>query len=129
MQTTSPAELIASITEWRTCNPDPLHDVTDPRKVADLAADMETRGWVGPPIVVLSEVQAITGSHRLRAAIDAGLDTIPQVTIEDLCTTFGIDWEAHRADRDDWYTAAAELRDLLPAEIVAYLGYDVDGER
>lgn len=120
--------LIASITETPTSTPDPLHSATDPAHVAAIAADMQTKGWVGAPVVILSEVQALTGAHRLAAAIEAGYVPVPQVPVTDLCKAYDIDWDALRVEHDDdWYAAAAALRDLLPADVVNYLGYDVDG--
>lgn len=127
----SAAERIAEITETPTSTPDPLHDVMDTAKRDALAADMEANGWVGAPVVVLSETQALTGAHRIAAAAKADVN-VPQVSIEDLCGICGLEWSAVRAEHggdhgDDWYAAAAALRNLLPAEVVEYLGYDVDG--
>jgi hypothetical protein len=120
---------IAKITTTRAnWAPDPLHPGTDePKRVRALVADMEHRGWVGPPIVILSDVQALTGSHRIPAAIEADVP-IPHVLVEELCEEYDLNWAALRATyHDDWYQAAAALRDLLPRDVVEYLGYDVDG--
>lgn len=120
-------QTIARITEVATSIPDPLHDAVDPAKRDTLTAAMEEHGWVGAPIVILSEVQALTGSHRIAAAVKADVD-VPRVTVEDLCEAYDLDWGAVRDEHgDDWYTAATALRDLLPADVVDYLGYDVDG--
>jgi hypothetical protein len=69
----------------------PFHEVRDAEKLAALAASMEERGWNGRPIVVIDcgdYYQAITGSHRLAAANEAGLDEIPVA----ICET-GTLWE------------------------------------
>ena len=123
-------ERIAEITDTPTGIPDPLHDWTDLAKRDELVESMEENGWIGAPIVVLSEIQALTGAHRIAAAVKAGVDA-PRVTVEDLCALYGLDWASIRAEWPDdtmsWYPAAASLRDRLPREVVEYLGYDVDG--
>jgi len=113
----------------------PLHGVTDPEKVAALAADMAERGWQGPPIVSEggSGGNAYTGVHRL-AAVDhlwgEGVEVeIEHVDIGDLCERYGVDWSSVLLDEydGDSYRAAAALRHRLPREVVDYLGFDVDG--
>ena len=127
------AARIADITEVSHGGLNPLHDVTDPAKVASLAADMAERGWQGPPLVVDGE-NALTGTHRI-AAVRALRNTegirvaIPRVEIADLCAAYGLVWAALRDQYGDSYWAAAALRDLLPREVVDYLGIDVDGAR
>jgi hypothetical protein len=122
-------ELIAAITEIPTGTPDPLHSVVDPEKRDAIAADMAANGWIGAPIVILSETQALTGAHRIAASIEADYVPVPQVDVSDLCDAYGINWaELVDGHYDDWYLAASALRDLLPSEVVEYLGYDVDGE-
>lgn len=58
----------------------PLHGVKDTDKLAALGESM-TEGWQGRPLLAIdlgnNDIQAITGSHRIAAAIDAGLDRIP----------------------------------------------------
>lgn len=120
-------ERIAEITETTSGIPDPLHEAIDPAKRDALAASMEASGWIGAPVVILSEAQALTGSHRIAASIEAGYIPIPQVLVSDLCEAYGIDWDGLVAECN-WYAAAGALRDLLPTEVVEYLGYDVDGE-
>lgn len=125
MQTT--AGTIATITEVPSTIPDVLHRPEDAVKLAALVSDMTQRGWMGAPVVVLGD-QALTGSHRIMAAIDADYVPIPRVQVDALCETYGIDWVELRDEHgDDWYAAAAALRDLLSQEVVEYLGYDVDG--
>lgn len=129
MTTTHPLE---TITEIKSGGVDPLHEVTDQWKVAILVRDMAAHGWRGAPIVVAGE-QALTGTHRL-AAVDVLLCTesveipIPRIEIRDLCELYGIDWDVLLDENGDvTYRAAAELRSLLPRDVVEYLGYDVDG--
>ena len=55
----------------------PLHDAYEADKLDRLADDMRQRGWVGRPILAIDcddYLQAITGSHRIRAAELAGID-------------------------------------------------------
>ena len=50
---------------------------TDADKVQDLAARMERDGWQGRPVLVIlmgNERLALTGSHRVAAADQAGID-------------------------------------------------------
>ena len=64
----------------------PLNDITNPKLYDDLVESMEEDGWIGDPIVVADlgggEYQGLTGSHRVFAAKDAGLDDIPSVVIK-----------------------------------------------
>lgn len=125
---------VAGITWTSAATLDRPDNPVDAAKRDELAADMTAHGWVGPPVVTLDEWQALTGAHRLAAVEMLRMDDVrvevPRVDVEDLCAAFGVDWPQVLADRwDDWYSAAAALRDLLPADVVDYLGYDVDGPR
>jgi hypothetical protein len=65
----------------------PPHDVRDRAKLASLVRSMSVRGWVGRPIVALryfDEWIALTGSHRIAAAIAVGLDSIPVFEVVDI---------------------------------------------
>jgi hypothetical protein len=60
----------------------PVQEDVDPRKVADIAAIFLAGGWTGRPLLVEEldgggAYQAWTGSHRLAAAREAGIDDIP----------------------------------------------------
>lgn len=63
----------------------PVNNVTNKDKFAALVYDFEHTGYSGRPIVVAElgdgEYQALTGSHRIFAAREAGID-IPTVTVE-----------------------------------------------
>ena len=64
----------------------PPHEVQDEEKLAKLTHDMESRGWRGRPLMVIQSagmLQALTGSHRFQAAVDAGLSEIPVIIIQD----------------------------------------------
>lgn len=133
-------ERIDEITEFlENGTPNPLHEVMDVAKRDALAADMEACGWAGSPIVVDGD-NALTGSHRIAAAElckTEGINVpIPCVEVADLCALYGLDWATKVTEWEEalpgpfarpWYEAAAEVKRLLPAEVVEYLGYDVDG--
>jgi hypothetical protein len=121
------AETLAELTEIRRGGINPVHGVTDDSKLAALAASMEEHGWIGAPILVDGE-QALTGSHRHAAANKTDTE-IPCVEVRDLCQAYGIDWDA-LLDQQPLgiymcYDAAEELADLLPADVVTYLGLDL----
>jgi len=63
----------------------PLHEVRDEEKLASLTQKMQEHGWEGRPLLVEpfeDGYQAWTGSHRLAAAKQIGLDTVPAVVID-----------------------------------------------
>ena len=63
----------------------PLHEVRNEDKLVKLTEAMKQEGWKGRPLVVepLGEgYQAWTGSHRLPAAKEAGIETIPVLVID-----------------------------------------------
>ena len=74
----------------------PPHAVRDEAKLADLVASMRRAGWVDRPILIVDcgTWQALTGSHRLAAAIVAGID-VPVIEAD------GAAWEAYCAANDD----------------------------
>lgn len=58
----------------------PLHGVTNLRQRDELVEDMNESGWRGRPLIVIegkTGYQAWTGSHRIAAAIEANLATVP----------------------------------------------------
>ena len=64
----------------KTVNPgtiEPVNPITDTDKFKALSYKMQTHGWEGRPILVYDTgggYQALTGSHRIYAAIDADID-------------------------------------------------------
>jgi hypothetical protein len=74
--------------------------------LAELKQDMEESGWNGRPILVIErdegEYFAWTGTHRIAAAIEAGLSEIPcYVLHERLLEPYGVDAEwGHVEDRE-----------------------------
>ena len=67
----------------------PLHQVRNKRLLAELSADMEENGWQGRPLLVIERESkepryvAWTGSHRIAAAIEAGLDEVPCYVLDE----------------------------------------------
>jgi hypothetical protein len=64
----------------------PYHDIRRYEFLAALTEDMRKSGWKGRPLVAARTQQegllwAYTGSHRYRAAVDAGLAEIPVVVM------------------------------------------------
>lgn len=58
----------------------PLHEVRSRKLFEELAADMRENGWQGRPLLVIEredDFVAWTGSHRIAAAIEAGLSDVP----------------------------------------------------
>lgn len=63
---------------------EPVNEIDKPDQVKRLTAIMRKEGWIGRPLLIADEgdrLQAYTGSHRLAAAVKAGLAEIPVVTI------------------------------------------------
>ena len=63
----------------------PWNEAFDVARVDRIADSMRGDGWVGRPLVLVSSgdgrYRALTGSHRLAAALDAGLPTVPVVVV------------------------------------------------
>ncbi len=69
--------------EWVSPNYiNPFNPVRSHSRLNELISSMEQYGWKGNPIITLGGEQAITGSHRLQAAKEAGLEKIPVVNLD-----------------------------------------------
>lgn len=55
----------------------PPHEVRDAEKLTILTESMRRDGWMGEPLLVTEAGSAWTGSHRIAAAIAAGLEMVP----------------------------------------------------
>jgi len=63
----------------------PLHEVRNKTKLNALIKEIEQHGWTGNPVLVErvnDGYRAWTGTHRLAAAKEAGLDTVPVVFVD-----------------------------------------------
>jgi ParB-like chromosome segregation protein Spo0J len=64
----------------------PLHAVHDERKLNSLASDMRKHGWRGRPLLVIQRQEAYfawTGTHRIAAAMKAGLEAVPCYVVQE----------------------------------------------
>lgn len=109
-------------TTWeRTGNLVPRHGIDRPDDRDAIAASMAAHGWQGEPVVIDDRAfdgsggYLITGNHRQAAALAAGLESVPCITLADLCDAAGIDLDAYcdGSYDSDWTPVLAEL----PAEI------------
>ena len=65
---------------------EPLHEVRNRAILDGLTADMKENGWRGRPLLVIereSDYVAWTGSHRIAAAIEAGLALVPCYVVDE----------------------------------------------
>ncbi|MDD4029750.1 MAG: ParB N-terminal domain-containing protein [Caldisericia bacterium] len=77
----------------------PFHEVRDEEKLGALTQSMNENGWQGRHIVGFDlgdEFRAITGSHRLQAADDAGIEEL-----EVACVEYGTMFEDYDITTDD----------------------------
>jgi hypothetical protein len=112
------------------------HDADDEVKLEQLADAMRRDGWVGAPVVVIeredADPLAVTGSHRIAAAREVGID-VPTVLLADLVAQRGgnlaemiADFEAAGFDRDSaTIEAAIRVVGQLPADVVEHYGLDM----
>lgn len=99
-----------------------LHGVERPDDLEKITASMKAGGWQGAPLVVHLGT-ALTGVHRINAAIQAGLSKVPTVQAAKLFARAGIDFPEASA-----WELGPELEALyhsLPDEIRDAYGLDV----
>ena len=102
----------------------PRHGIDRPADRDAIAASMAEHGWLGEPVVIDDRMvdggYLITGNHRHDAAIKAGLEVIPCVTLADLCADAGINPDDYcdGSYDSDWAPLLAEL----PAEVAERYG-------
>jgi len=98
----------------------------DAGHVNEIAASMETHGWHGAPLVVLSDyARAYTGTHRLAAAEQAGLDEVPAVELADLFEACDLDlWEICETEGLSILEDRPEILAHLPQDVRAAYGLD-----
>lgn len=98
----------------------------DDDHVTEIAASMEAHGWQGSPLVVLSDyARAYTGTHRLAAAEQAGLDEVPAVELADLFEACDLDlWEICNEEGLSVLEDRPEILTHLPADIRTAYGLD-----
>ncbi|KOX10115.1 ParB N-terminal domain-containing protein [Nocardiopsis sp. NRRL B-16309] len=98
----------------------------DAGHVNEIAASMETHGWHGAPLVVLSDyARAYTGTHRLAAAEQADLDYVPAVELADIFEACDLDLLQICEDEDlSILEDRPEVLRHLPDDIRAAYGLD-----
>jgi hypothetical protein len=106
----------------------PLHPARDQHKLAGLIASLRT-GWTGRPLVVVDcgeTLQALTGSHRLAAAVVVGCD-VPVVVIDATTHLTGWDGTCGQCQGDCLVAALLEARDDDERAKIAqqYIGGDI----
>jgi len=117
----------------------PWNDPEDSGKLATLTEAMRTNGWSGPPVVVIpghdygwgeGSPVAVTGSHRIYAARDAGID-VPTVRLDDVLSHFGTslakldeEYSVDPASDPTHEDAIRRLNEVLPREVVDHYGFD-----
>lgn len=106
------------------------HEVRDEAKVAALAAAIERDGWQGSPLVVVDDINLITGCHRYAAVRSLGWEDaeIPTVELAEVFDGAGLDLETVMADEgcesiDD--AAFVYVVNALPAEVRESYGIDL----
>ena len=63
---------------------EPFNPVRSNAKLESLISSMEEKGYDGPPILTYQDGEiALTGSHRIVAAKEVGIDKIPVLNIKD----------------------------------------------
>lgn len=114
---------------------EPPHFPEDDDKLAQLTESMRRDGWIGAEVVVIdrddADPWAITGSHRIAAAREAGVD-VPTIRLADLFAEHGAsladliaDYEAAGFHRDDAaHEVAIRATDYLPANVIDHYGLD-----
>lgn len=92
----------------------PPHEARDAEKLAALAEDMATRGWIGRAILAIDTGDgyvALTGSHRIAAAKVAGLEEIPVYAIDISAHVLNDDGACEVCGADCWVAALADAID------------------
>lgn len=92
----------------------PPHQVESAEKLNAITQSMKSEGWVGRPILYYDVGQgpeALTGSHRIQAAIKAGVNEIPVVKVSGDIGNYV----------DEFGTAINELKDLDAKQVSRWL--------
>ena len=101
------------------------HVAPDAERVAELVESMSVDGWIGAPVLTYGDY-ALTGTHRLAAAEEAGVD-VPAL---DLCDMIEDADAAIMAIMDatswDSIIAAAYLMGLVLGDDADNYGLDID---
>ncbi|MFD7868122.1 hypothetical protein [Streptomyces sp. NPDC059783] len=97
--------------------------------VDEITASMRVDGWKGSPLVIEPDhALSFNGTHRLHAAVQAGLEEVPAVTLTDLFTACGLDLQQICDDGSLGYTwDRREIIEHLPEDVrEAYTIADIE---
>lgn len=78
----------------------PPHEPRDSAKLAAIEASMRDAGWVGLPVLVWRDGEALTGSHRIAAARITGVTVETYVlSVEDEDVIYDLETASDDEDR------------------------------
>lgn len=103
------------------------HEAPEADKIAELVESMRTNGWQGAPILT-NGVLALTGTHRIAAAREAGI-TPETLDLSEVVPNAAEVYAAVQADNeyaDSIEVAAAIFRAALGEDRCEDLGLDLD---
>ena len=98
---------------------------TQPAQVNRMVDILKKDGWNGRPLLTVDDTKALTGSHRLVAAAEAGLDEIPTVNISSDDLVRGLRDEAEKVNEK----FNIHVDDLTDSEIYSRFEDGRDAER
>jgi hypothetical protein len=101
----------------------PVHEVKDADKFNIIKSSMEQNGWQGRPLLVVDMVdyyQAFTGSHRLAAAQEAGIEEIPVAVVDlnQMCEDYEMTVDDLLSDIEFTYYTLKKEYDQEAAELL-----------
>jgi hypothetical protein len=107
----------------------PMHEVRDQKKYDKIKESMSKNGWEGRPILVIDQgetSQAMTGSHRVAAAQDLGIDIpvvkIKETDIEKLADDIGLEGQDKQYYMEDVFSKLSEGSDEDKADYLRSIG-------
>lgn len=103
------------------------HEAPDPDDVAELAESMTENGWQGAPILAYAG-SALTGTHRIAAAREAGVN-VNVLDLNDILDDAGSVIQTVQSDNEwaEWsQVAAAVMTEVLGQNLAEALGMDLD---
>ena len=105
----------------------PLHAAHDKRKLNSLASDMRRHGWRGRPLLVIQRQEsyfAWTGSHRIAAAMKAGLEAVPCYVVQEDQLQGEVDADWGHVDDAERLKAIRQTEDATAIHIIWLEGRD-----
>lgn len=108
---------------------EPLHPVVDEEKVSALVSAMRAYGWNGRPVLTIDALEyeiALTGTHRLAAAEQAGI-AVPTLAIDqsDIVSEQGYELMVELKEADDDEDRLRALEKLYNLGLVTREAFDL----